>query len=63
METRAQINKCDGYKDAAAPDIASDILSRITKAVTQAMTTTISNATIPVYVTPKTITFTSSIDP
>ena len=63
MSTRKQINQGDGDEYAAAPAIASDVLRSLVTAVTQAMTTAIANATVPVPVTPNTITYYSTIDP
>ena len=62
MATRARRNQGDEYEDAAAPAISSDVLRILVTAVTQAMTTAIINATVPVPVTPKTITYSSAID-
>ena len=62
METRAQRHQHDGYKDAVAPAIASDVLRSLVTAVTKAMKTTIANATVPVSVTPNTITYFSAIN-
>ena len=63
MAKREQRNQGDGDKDAAAPAIDSDVLRSLVTFVTQAMTTAIANATLPVPVTPKTITYSPAIDP
>ena len=63
MATRARINQDGRDKDAAAPAIASDVLSSLVMAVTQAMMTAIANTTVPVPVTSKTITYSSTINP
>ena len=62
MATRARRNQGDGYEDAEASAISSDVLRSLVTAVTQAMATAIANATVPVPVTPKTITYFSVID-
>ena len=62
MAMRVRKNKGDGDKDAESPAIASDVLRSLVTAVTQAMTTVTANATVPVPVTPKTITYSSAID-
>ena len=62
METRTQINKGDGDEDAAAMAIASDVFRSLITAVTQATTTAFANATVPVPVTPKNITYSSVIN-
>ena len=61
LATRALSNKNDGNKDAAAKVIASNVLRSLVTAVTKAMKTAIANATVLVAVTPKTITYSSSI--
>ena len=63
MAKREQQNQGDGDEDAAAPAIASDVLRSLVTAVTQAMIPAIANTTLPVPVTPKTITYSSAIDP
>ena len=63
METRTRINKGDGDEDAAALAIASDVLRSLVTAITQAMTIAIANAMVPVPVTPKFITYYSTINP
>ena len=63
MSTRARRNQGDGDEDKAAPSIASYLLRSLVTDVTEAMTTVIVNTTVPVPVTPKTITYSSAIDP
>ena len=63
MARRARRNQGDRDKDTSALAIDSDVLRSLVTAVTQAMMTAISNATVPVPVTPKTITYSSIIDP
>ena len=61
MVTTTWRNQVNVDKDAAAPAIASDVLRSLVTAVTQAMTTATANAMVPVPVTPKTITYFSTI--
>ena len=63
MTSRAQTNQGEGDEDVASPAISSDVFRILVTAVTQAMKTFIANATAPVPVTPKTITYSSTIDP
>ena len=63
MVTRAQTNQGDGDEDVASPDIYSNVFRILVTSVTQAMKTFIANETAPVPVTPKTITYSSTIDP
>ena len=63
MTTRAQINQGERGEDAAVPAYASNVLRSLVTAVTQAMTTTTANETVPVLVTPKTITYSLAINP
>ena len=63
METRARRQKNYDNKDATSPAISSDVLRSLITAVTKAMTTTISNATVLDADTPKTIMYSSNIDP
>ena len=63
MATRSRRNQGDVDEDAAALAIAFNVLGSLITSVTQAMTTSIANATVPVPVTPKTIPYSSAIDP
>ena len=63
MVMRVQINQGDGHEDAAALSIASNVLRSLVMVITQVMTTAIANATVPVPITPNTITYSSAIDP
>ena len=63
MSMREQINQGDRDKDIADPDIAYDVLRSLITAIIQVTTTAISNATFPISVTTKTITYSSAIDP
>ena len=63
MVMRARRNQGNGGKDASATEIASNVLRRLITAVTQTTTTAIANATVPIPVTPKTITYFSAINP
>ena len=63
MAKRARINRGNGDEDTESPSITYDVLRSLVMAVTQVMTTTIANVTVPVIVTPKTINYSSDIDP
>ena len=63
MATREQINQADGDEDVAAPAIYYDVLRSFVTAVTQARKNAIANTTVPVPVTPKTIKYSSALDP
>ena len=63
MAMTAQRQKNYGNKYVVAPSIASDFIMSLVMAVNKAMMTTIANAIIPVAATPKTVTYSSVIDP
>ena len=60
---RLRRNKGDRDEDTAPQSIAPDILRSLVWAITQVMTTAIANATVPVPVTPNTITYSFAINP
>ena len=63
MANRERINQVNGDEDAATPAIAYNVLRSFVTSLTQAMTNDIANATVPIPVTPNTITYFSAIDP
>ena len=63
MATRLRRQQNDIDEEAAAPYIASDVLRSLVMAVAKSMTPAIANATVLVASTPKTISYSSAIDP
>ena len=62
MSTTAQRHQIKGEENTVAPAIASDVLRSLVIAVTKVIKAAISNAKVPVDVTPKTITYYPPID-